>query len=299
MIRKERTKSVTLQILESLYVRGSLDQKRTKEYYNQVKGLEGERAFDQMVESVVPNCYLLKNLTLKEHTSLAQIDALIVTGNSFHIFEIKNYTGEYTYKNDVMHSPTGLIIPSPTAQINKSSSLLHNIMLQSRFNFNIHAHVVFINPEFYLYELPFNKPFIFSYQLEKHLQSLNLGKANANMQDRVIRHVLKYNIENYRSSELPTYTYEDLRKGIYCPKCLSFNQTVRRLYKICECGFKEEISEVIERSIKEFCILFPESKITVPKIYDWCGKSYNRKKILYHLKKNYKMHGTNRGIFYT
>lgn len=299
MIIKERTKSVTTHVMESLYCRGRLDEKRQKEYRNAIKGLEGERRFDEVVASTVTNGYVLNDLMLKDGTSLSQIDSLIVTENSVHIFEIKNYTGEYTYKEEEMHSPYGFIIPSPTTQITNSRSLVHNIMRKTRLKLPIEAHVVFVNPAFYLYDLPINKPFIFNYQLEKHLRGLNRGEVNTtHKQEKIVQHLLNHHVENYRPNDLPKYILEELKKGVHCPECLSFNHTVKRLYKLCDCGHKEEITEAIERSIKEFQILFPEKRVTVSALYDWCGGTINRKKILEHLKRNYRMNGTSRGIYY-
>jgi hypothetical protein len=57
---------------------------------------------------------------------------------------------------------------------------LRQLLLNLGFNPQIDASVVFINPNFTLYQAPLNKPFIFPTQLDQYWDKLNTKPSKLN-----------------------------------------------------------------------------------------------------------------------
>jgi len=299
MIYKVRTKSLTHLILESLYYR-NLPSDVKKRYFNQLRGWKGELQFDVLLEKLHCNCLILNDLMIKYDGKTFQIDSLIISGNTIYLYEVKNYSGSYEYRDDSLRSQTEYEIDNPLERLHRRKTAIYNLTRKMGYRFNIKSFVVFINPEFYLYDLPRDKPFIFSGQLPSHFQSLEKEHGViTESHKKLAQKLCDMHIENYRAKGLPAYNYSDLQKGILCPNCFSFEHNDTRQTRCCKkCGYKESITEAIRRSVEEVRGLFPDMVITSSLIYDWCGKVYPQHKIQRVLRDNYHLNGAHRNAFY-
>lgn len=100
-------------------------------------------------------------------------------------------------------------------------------------------------------------------------------------------------IENSPITQLPNYSYNQLRKGITCYKCHSFSLFVQGQKCICKkCGKEEIVENAVLRNVEEFRILFPSMKITTNIIQEWCAiirlKQRIQRILNKHLKKFYQ-----------
>lgn len=242
--------------------------------------------FDVLPETLPDESLVINDLLIKDNGQLFQIDCLILKGNQLSLYEIKNYSGSYDYKNGVLHGRSDFIISNPLTQVYRSQPLLHNLLHKLGFQMDVNPHIVFINPDFYLYKLPRDKPFLFANQLPRHFEQL----ANQ---------LCALHIENYRSPDLPQYDFSVLKKGILCPKCFSFEHISTRQNRICAaCGYKETASEAIKRSAEECHLLYPEMNVTKCLIYLWCGEEYDEQRVQRVLASHYQTHGHYKSTFY-
>ncbi|GEK90990.1 nuclease-related domain-containing protein [Alkalibacterium kapii] len=264
MILKERTKSVTHRILESLDHRTTLSLSEKTQYDNQFKGYAGELQFDnKMKEAGVPGI-LISDLLLSTRDTSYQIDSLLITDTCIYLYEIKNYTGSYHYKEGDISSDSGHLIHNPMNQAERKRAYLHNLLLINGYQINIIAYVVYINPDYYIYSLPKSPAILFAGQLTSHFESLS---GQASIQDHkyltLAKKLLVMHNNSYRPLNLPDYPLESLFKGIMCSECFSFGYTVSRQIRTCTiCGHKEKSADAIHRSIEEFRLLFPEKLVT-------------------------------------
>ncbi|MBP2076595.1 nuclease-related domain-containing protein [Oceanobacillus polygoni] len=159
---KPRTKSRGLQVLHALDKRKKLTNKEKQHYFNLNKGYEGEALFDHFTAKLKCECFILNDLLLETNNTSFQIDCLIITGDKFYIYEVKNYEGDYHYQSDKLFKKPRLEIINPLHQLSRSESLLRQLLLTLGFIPQIDASVVFINPSFTLYQAPLDKPFSFS-----------------------------------------------------------------------------------------------------------------------------------------
>lgn len=301
MILKERTKSVTHRILESLHYRIDLPNKEKKNYENQIKGLAGEKQFDVYMNQSHQSGLLLNDLVLTHRDTVFQIDALLITTDAVYLYEVKNYSGSYFYREESFFTESGYKILNPLRQIDRSVTFLHNVMLSLGYRLPIHPLVIFIDPEFYLYTLLPNKLFLFSNQLPKHLNTLSNQKSlTTDKQLELGKKLNELHNENYRPDNLPVYSFDQLQKGILCPICFSTNyRNTRQTYFCAACDHKETIASAIERSITEFRLLFPDSLLTTNRIFEWCGAIYSKERIRVVLKTNYHRHLSRQMTYYS
>jgi len=300
MIIKKRNQPLVLQILESLNVRTILSASEKKDYANQLKGYQGEVQFDAYLENLQFDCLIMNDLRLKESGNMIQIDSLILTSDVIYLYEIKNYSGSYDYKDDALHGRLDFVIADPLTQIHKTQPFLHNLVRKLGSKKVVKTQIIFIEPDFYLYDLPRDKPFMFANQLTREFDSMEKRHSTIKKSDKRLANQLgQLHITDYRPIDLPEYDYSNLKKGVTCPNCFSFDHIDTRKNRICTCcGYKETISEAIKRSTENFQLLFPEVSITKQLIYDWCGKVYDEQRVQRVLRRNYISHGSYRSTYY-
>jgi DNA-directed RNA polymerase subunit M/transcription elongation factor TFIIS len=301
MILKCRTESDELLTLRSLNTRMKLTEKEKFHYSNLEKGFEGERKFDQLTEVLKEERYILNDLLLEVNNSYFQIDSLIISQEAIYLLDVKNYLGDYYLDSNKLYSvTTGRESKNPVTQLQRSATLFRQLLQTLKLNFLIEASVIFINPEFTLYQSPMDQPFIFPTQVNRFFKSLNetpskLGDEHAKLAKKLISLHQTKNPFN----RIPEYHYDLLQKGIYCNTCFSFMVAVKTDHFVCEkCGEHEKIKLGIIRNVKEFMLLFPERKITTQSIYEWCQVDLSKKTFYRTLKKNYTPCGNTKDTYY-
>lgn len=277
-----------LQLLESLLSRMDLAEKEKQYYLNLKKGFDGEQRFDQLTDKYQSKFLILNDLLLQVNNTTFQIDSLLIA-DTIHIFEVKNYSGDFYYESDRIYKTPNLEIVNPLNQLSRSESLLRLLLQKLGFSFPINGSVIFINPEFMLYQAPTDKPFIFPTQINRFCKQLFSNSLKPTKKQKDLANKLSsLHITESPFSQLPTYEYQELRTGIICSKCKSFSVEALGKYCFCEiCEEKELIEEAILRSVKEYKLLFPNAKITTVGIYDWCDGISSKKTISRILERNF------------
>lgn len=301
MIYKHRRKSLELLALEYLDKRMSLTDKSKLHYLNLLKGYEGEKLFDEYLEKLKSECYILNDLLLNFNNTLFQIDSLLIFPETIYIYEVKNYQGNFYYDSDRLYKQPKSEVNNPLTQLNRTESLLRQLLQSLGFHLSVEASVVFIHPEFTLYQAPLNKPFIYPSQLKHYFKKLNkptslkLDQKHKKLADRL----LSLHINDSPFTLLPAYEYNQLRKGITCISCNSFSLSISgRTCKCKECGQEETVANAIIRSVDEFKVLFPDKKITTNVVHDWCKIIDSKKRIYRVLKENLQIRGNQQWSFY-
>lgn len=298
---KTREEPKQLQILELLDVRMELPEDKKRYYLSLKKGYEGESMFDQQIEEKLHNnCYVLNDLLLQFNNTTFQIDTVLIFGNMLRPFEVKNYEGDYYYENDKIYSSSGREIGNPLNQLAKTESLFRNLIHSHGFSLPISANVVFINPEFSLYQAPLNKPFIFHSQLNRFFNQLNEQPSKlTDMHKQLANKLASLHLNESPFQQLPTYRYDMLKKGIICATCRSFALVFVGRNCVCkECGHVENARAAILRSIWEYKLLFPDRKVTTVNIHDWCQIIDSKKRIKRVLDEHFEIVGVRQWAYY-
>ncbi|MBU8877793.1 NERD domain-containing protein [Bacillus sp. FJAT-29790] len=300
MAYRSRTEPWKLTILRLLKTRMTLSEKDSQHYLSLKKGYEGEVMFDALIENLQCDCYILNDLLFKINNSMFQIDTLIIASEKVYFYEVKNYVGDYYCDSNQLYKVPRSEYNNPLHQLNRSESLLRQLLQDIGVTLPIEAKVVFINPEFTLYQAPLDKPFIFPTQVKRYLKKLDatpskLTEYHMKLADKLI----SLHTEENPYTLLPPYNYEQLRKGITCKACSSFLISVQGHYCVCsDCGQEQLVTDAVLRSVKEYLLLFPRGKITTNIIYDWSGGVKDKRTIRRVLLKKFKKIGTHLGTYY-
>ncbi|ARK32633.1 Nuclease-related domain protein [Halalkalibacter krulwichiae] len=253
-----------------------------------------------MLEKISCECLILNDLLLKKHNTTFQVDSLIIFQDSIYMFEVKNYEGDYYYESERLYKTPNNEISNPLNQLNRSESLMRQLLYDLGYHLPIYASVIFINPEFTLYQAPRNLPFIFPTQVESVLKKMKSIPSKLNEKHKILaNHLMSLHIKESPFTLVPPYNYDQLRKGITCAKCSSLSNTVAGNLCICkQCGYEEVVATAVMRNIKEFKLLFPNQKITTSIIHDWCKVVDSKKRIKRILEKNFTIVGVHRWAYY-
>ena len=296
-----REKPKHLEVYEMLDSLWALSKDNQNYLSNLRKGYEGEIYVDSLFNQLnCPHIYLPDRL-LKTNRKTFQLDSILITGKGVYLYEIKNYKGEYIFEDHaIKHYVTGKTIFKPSTQLETAETYFKIFLEEYRFNFPVYTNVLFINPEFTLYQMSPRQNIVMPSMMNKHLKELNKIKTPLNASHKRLGQVLnERHITENVYADIPEYTYESLPKGPTCLKCQSFKMKIVERSTLCEeCGFKEKNTCVILRKIKEFKILFPKEKINTQTIFDWGGKIYLKQTIRKVLIKNYQEMGCGRGTYY-
>jgi hypothetical protein len=301
MIIKARTESVELKILRQLHLRTILLEKEKLHYLNLEKGYSGELAFDDMVDKLSNNWLILNDLLLEINNTMFQLDKVIITPEKTFLYEVKNFEGDYYIEKDNWYSLSKSEINSPILQLQRSQTSLRRLLKQIGYDTSIEAYLIFINPEFHLFNAPLDQPIIYPTQLNRYLNLLNAKKYH--IKDRHIKmaeKLLSLHVLDNPYNRLPIYQYENLEKGTLCSSCGSHNtQITERFYIVCKkCGKKERMEGALIRSIEDFILLFPNEKLTTKKLLDWCQINNSKKMVRRILLKNFENVGWGKSSFF-
>ncbi|MGG3563689.1 nuclease-related domain-containing protein [Neobacillus rhizosphaerae] len=298
MAFKPRTERQELIILRCLNARMELPEVDKRNFYNLKKGYEGEVMFDLLTEKIQSNCYILNDLLLEVNNNKFQIDTLIIK-DTLYVFDVKNNEGDYYFENGEFYSKNGTKITNSLDQLKRCDSLFHQLLQKHSFRIPIESNVVFINPEFMLYQAPKNEPLIFPTQLNSLLKKLNTPTRNLTNRHKQLAELLD-SLHQVDSPypRLLKYEYGQLKKGLNCCTCRSLKVSVSEPNATCdECGAEEEIESAVLRSVMELKLLFPDIKITTNLVYDWC-RVISKKTIRRILKKHFKAINNRRNCYY-
>ncbi|WP_079507368.1 NERD domain-containing protein [Mesobacillus jeotgali] len=299
MIVKSRVESLELQILRMLNARMNLSPKEHSNYLYLEKGYEGEVIFDHWMEEVEKGFLVLNDLLLEHGNTKFQIDSLFLS-QIIHMFEVKNMEGDYYIEGDRWYTNTGAEIKNPLIQMERAESLLRRMVRELGYNINIESTLVFVNPNFYLYQAPRNLPIIFPNQIPRLLRNLQkqfapIKNTHTNLAERLV----SLHIHESPYNRLPEYSYDRLEKGITCSHCHTMNTTVTRKTLICNsCGRRENIHQAVLRSIRDLQLLFPEEELTVNKIQGWCNSIKTKKAMRNILSESFTLSGYGRSAHY-
>ncbi|WP_307474683.1 nuclease-related domain-containing protein [Cytobacillus purgationiresistens] len=300
MIVKPRSPAPQLTFMECLNNHLDLSLKEKQYLENLRKGEVGERAWEKQLNTLSAEVLILYDLTLEINHTLFQIDALCIFQNEIIAFEVKNYQGEFHIKNNLWYSSSLNEIKNPLLQVRRNESLLRQIAKRHKIRLPIKYPLIFVHPEFMLYEIPPNENIILIPQIRRFIETLNKKPSILNKSHHQIAEMLiSMNIQRDDYSLKFNYCFEGMRKGIWCNKC---NGKIVRWGKsnlFCEqCQTEESIATGVLRSIQNLKILFPSQKISTALVHEWCGELASKITIQRILKRDLNKMGGSKNIYY-
>ena len=280
MIIKPREEPLKLKILRSLNSRMDLSAKEKHNYHNLEKGYNGELIFDERIKIISNDRLILNDLLFEYNNTICQIDSLVINSKSIYLFEVKNYEGDYLIEGDRWYSLPKSEIKDPLLQLKRTESLIRRLFQEIGCNYSIESFLVFVNPEFHLYQAPLHLPVIYPNQLNRFINNekkkpSKITETHSQLADRL----LSFHLNETPYSRLPKYDFDMLKKGVLCPRCYSFYNQCKITLACKNCDSSEVVNKAILRSVEEFKVLFPTLKLTTNNIYEWCDRTHSKKTI--------------------
>ncbi|AND38736.1 nuclease-related domain-containing protein [Cytobacillus oceanisediminis] len=296
MILKYRYEPEELKLLQSLHGRMRLSPKDYSLFLNLEKGFSGEKKFDELLEHSPEEWIILNDLLFDYSNTLFQIDSLLFTGGCIYLFEVKNYEGDFYIEQNRWYTvPANTEVKNPLLQLQRSESLLRRLLQKLGVETPLKALLIFINPEFQLYQATMNLPAIFPAQINRFIDKLKLKSQPANKNHLMLADkLLSLHLEDIPYGRRFEYTFEGLEKGVKCASCQHFMDRLHRAALVCKnCGYKEDVELAIVRSVKEFRVMFPDMMLTTNIVHEWCSDIISKKKIRKILSNNFNhiIHG--------
>ncbi len=305
---KERNKGMkvgnfsSLQVLSYLEPRMNLSNSERNKRQNLYKGFDGEQAvYNRLIQQLPPSYHILTDLLLSHNTSEFQIDLLLIGENTIFPLEVKNYEGDFIIQNDNWYAvPSQNEIRNPLHQLKRMEILLRKLLKKGNFNFSIKPYILFIHPEFQLYQALPDFPFVFPTQINRFIRSFTSSPFQSNSHhNRLVTFFENQRLSRSAHERLPKYAYEKLKKGVVCQECSHFLEVLNKKYLVCHnCQSTEPLEIAIKRNIVEFITLFPNEKITTNVIHDWCNGIHSKRVIRRLLKLFLQPVGVNNHRYY-
>lgn len=230
MILKYRYEPEELKLLQCLHGRMRLSPKDYSLFLNLEKGFSGEKKFDELLEHSPEEWIILNDLLFDYSNTLFQIDSLLFTGGCIYLFEVKNYEGDFYIEQNRWYTvPANTEVKNPLLQVQRSESLLRRLLQKLGVETPLKALLIFINPEFQLYQATMNLPAIFPAQINRFIDKLKLKSQPANKNHLMLADkLLSLHLEDIPYGRRFEYTFEGLEKGVKCASCQHFMDRLHR-----------------------------------------------------------------------
>lgn len=234
------------------------------------QGYDGEFAFFEMIKDY-EGCIILWDISL-ETPGRAQFDFIVITDDRIYHFDVKNFSGKYTYRDGNFISSKQYVSSDVISRLNRGHQVMHQFLAQVNVNTFFYSRVVFINETFQLKGFDGSDLVLFAedlYKVKDYLSSRKL--ISQEMIDLAHDIVYHHKPKNY-FERIHYYSIEEMRKGVRCPKCRRIGMKHRKFSNKmeCSCGYKESNIDVVHRTY-DMLINFGEQRVTATMIVEWTG----------------------------
>lgn len=299
MFLNNREKPRELLYYEVLSRRADLTRDEQWRMRNLARGFAGEAEYDRLFDAAGHGRLLIyRDLWMKIDKAVLQVDSLIVTDDMLIVNEIKNYSGNYLYRDGRWFQngrPGG---EDPLAQVSRTAGKLVRMAFHLPYRVAVEKKVVFVNPNLDLEvgsddaaQFAVGRPKLMRYFSD--LNQMYAGDAayeNANA-------LRKFFIDD--PMPLPVTDVGRLRAGNYCYGCGSYELEYSRYTAICsQCNYEETLERLVVRALIDFTILFPKEKMTKAKMISFTDNQIHEKLLRKALVKYCSKTGSSRSTSY-
>lgn len=268
-----------LQTIYYLSGRQNLSQNLRQKFRQLQRGFLGELAFHQLLKKQkFSSPTSLFSLTLQVGENLFQIDHLVIVGDKIYIHEIKHFKGDFHFKNNLFFSlPNNREIVSPLVQLERTESLLRQLLNRLGLSYEVSSKVIFTHPECAIFTDNPKLPIILLPQVKRYIENTLMTnhspqKHNIDLANRLIQ---LHETETIFSRTIEA-NYHELKKGINCPQCMGkMKRSSRRTVTCTNCSYSMNNEQAIVFNLQQLQHLFPQKKLTTSLGVDWFGGEYS------------------------
>lgn len=256
-------------------------------------GAKGEEILVQKLEELGKSHWtIIRNLRLNNFSTF-ECDLLLLTNNCLYHFEVKHYTGKFTFDNgdsyyDDFELDNNIVQQTRSAHLNIKricQNLSHKIKVKSILIFIGEDNQVAIKSEVNNIQI-LTRTDLTEY-IKKIIVEENSRKFSVINPTQLIAHLEKYEVVNeHLPKPFTSKQLQHVRRGIYCSRCMSYDVKIKGKYVMCPCGLHEPREEAMIRTICEYGVLTYGQNLTKKELLDFIGDDTTE----YYLKKILKTH---------
>ena len=250
-------------------------------------GYSGECLYDKLFdEAGHDNLYIFRDVYLAAGKSGAQYDSIIISGDAIIVNEIKNYSGEYYYKNGRLSKNNEVVPDNPFTQVDRAVGKLYRIFRDNRTAADITGKVIFPNDDFRLYSEDNSiwKNVIIRMDLKKYFRQFK-DSYNTEKADRFVSLIRGHvTVNPYFNG---SFDVGRIRKGLYCGECGSFDLEKGRFQLTCrKCGTIESNETHLLRAMSDYKFLFYNQPMTKRSLLEFIDNIFHENTVYKVLQKH-------------
>lgn len=295
--KENQSLSTQLDFLKVLSIRGSAYfTKFKKRHLNLEAGQKGEqKVMDYIQQYGASHWIVLHNIWLQDFNRF-ECDLILITNHTIYIFEIKYYKGIFRYDNGKCFYDSIETSLNPIEQARGNLVNLKKILSNTLPHMTIQAGVIFAGEdhEIQVISAPDDIKIVTSNGIRNFI--LNIAKEEEKVQTspinavRVIQELNKYEIPHpFQPEPLTHDEMKEIRPGIYCANCHSFDVKITKFKVSCRCGLTESREEAIVRTICDYGVLNYKSELTTGELMNFFSKQISRYLLIETLHKHFTM----------
>ncbi|WP_414048773.1 nuclease-related domain-containing protein [Macrococcus animalis] len=230
-------------------------------------GYEGEDYFYRLLNEVEGGLKLW-DITLKE-SSKAQFDFLVIGDGTVYHFDVKNYSGNYTYIDGLFKKDNGSVDQTIMTQLKRADLILSQLLIRKGFGYQHVSRIVFVNDKFNLKNFNGDNCIKFASQIPSIINYLKQLGPPTDEDYRLARALIEANVLHDR--RFVYYDYKRMRKGYRCPNCKRYEMVEivgRMKYVSCKCGRKLSKLDYIVECARQVWTL-KNTSFQVKEISEW------------------------------
>lgn len=295
-------KSLELQYLEIMERRNGLKEKEQFNLKLQQRGFLGEsELYKLLLKHGQRDWALLHDLWLGVGGT-SQIDLLLVSRSGILVLDAKNYEGHYSHINGQAMINGKRLNHDIFIQLSRSVEKVREMCKQLGYNGTVKGRVVFVNPDSQIQvegataEIALNRAGLIG--LLQQIYESEVISMPANMNPLQMQKLIseRFKIKNpYPPKSLSVEEVSQLKAGLCCPECSSFEVELSRYKAICcQCGHVESKERAIVRAICEYGLLTHERVLRSTEIQVFMGNQVPFHYVSKILSKNFQLLMTGR-----
>ncbi|MCE4957241.1 nuclease-related domain-containing protein [Macrococcoides caseolyticum] len=270
-------KPIELMYLEEVHGRTQMLESDRRKYYNLKIGYAGEKkVYDYLNQFNAGVCIWDIRLDIRGEI---QYDFFVIVNGTIFILEIKNYYGNYTYKDGNLISESGFVSRDVFSQASNARDKFEAFCYEHSIQYKIVNEVIFVNDDFKVMNEVDSVKFHSMYAIEQLARYM--CNYETTHEDREIGQlIVNHHIEKSKNEQINYYPYDVMKRGLKCPECQRFIKIERSAKRqiVCCCGHKMSKSEAICEAFKKIELL-KRDYVTASEVREWvdCNPSGIRK----------------------
>lgn len=258
-----------LEFLQVIARRGSSYFKEEKRLYKSLQaGDEGERKLLQYLFAFgLPHWQVVRNLWLKDF-KIFECDLLLITKHCIYIFEVKNYRGTFSYSEGQCFFNGNETPLNPFEQVRANTVSVRNYLNRLNIDIPVKAAVAFTGKdnEVFIQSQINDIEVVQSNGIRNFIEKLILEEKNSTHHsltpELVIKKLEQIETTNpFMPEPLSEHSLREIKGGMSCANCMSFEMERTKFKVLCECGLEESLEEASIRTICDFSVLNFNKKI--------------------------------------